>query len=58
MLRELHAQVDDFYRGYAVSKALLNLRNAVQTALLVVYAAYHNTRSIGCHYRDDRHDGP
>jgi L-aspartate oxidase len=58
MLRGLDAQVDDFYRGYAVSKALLNLRNAVQTALLVVYAAYHNTRSIGCHYRDDRHDGP
>ena len=58
MLRGLHAQVDDFYRGYAVSKALLNLRNAVQTALLVVYAAYYNTRSIGCHYRDDRHDGP
>ena len=57
MLRELHAQVDDFYRDYAVSKPLLNLRNAVQTALLVVYAAYHNTRSVGCHYRDDSHDG-
>jgi L-aspartate oxidase len=57
MLRELHAQVDDFYRGYAVSKPLLNLRNAVQTALLVVYAAHHNTRSVGCHYRDDSHDG-
>ncbi len=56
MLRELHAQVDDFYRDYAVSKPLLNLRNAVQTALLVVYAAYHNTRSVGCHYRDDSHD--
>ena len=41
---------------YAVSKPLLNLRNAVQTALLVVYAAYHNTRSVGCHYRDDSHD--
>ncbi len=58
MLRELHAQVDDFYRDYAVSKPLLNLRNAVQTALLVVYAAYHNTRSVGCHYRDDSHDDP
>ena len=56
MLRELHAQVDDFYRGYAVSKPLLNLRNAVQTALLVVYAACHNTRSVGCHYRDDSRD--
>ncbi len=56
MLRELHAQVDDFYRDYAVSKPLLNLRNAVQTALLVVYAACHNTRSVGCHYRDDSHD--
>ena len=50
-------RVDDFYRDYAVSKPLLNLRNAVQTALLVVYAAYHNTRSVGCHYRDDSHDG-
>ena len=56
MLRELSTQVDDFYRDYAVSKPLINLRNAVQTALLVVYAAYHNTRSIGCHYRDDSHD--
>lgn len=56
MLRELHAQVDEFYRGYAVSKPLLNLRNAVRTALLVVYAACHNTRSIGCHYRRDDHD--
>ena len=57
MLRELHMQVDDFYRDYAVSKPLLNLRNAVQTALLVVYAAYHNTTSVGCHYRNDSREG-
>jgi L-aspartate oxidase len=53
LLRELKMQIDDFYREFKLTKELINLRNAVQTSLLVVYAALKNPSSQGCHYRDD-----
>ncbi len=53
LLRELQNQVNDFYAGCRVNKDLLNLRNAVQNALLIVYAASRNKSSRGCHYREE-----
>ena len=53
LLHELKAEVDSFYAGNQLTRSLLNLRSAVQTALLVTYAALHNPRSEGCHFRTD-----
>ncbi len=53
LLRELKSEIDDFYAGYKLSRAMLDLRSAVQTALLIVHAATLNPRSRGCHYRED-----
>jgi len=53
ILRHLKNEVDLFYKDYKITKELLNLRNGVQCALLVLYAALQNTKSKGCHYRED-----
>ncbi|HUT85497.1 MAG TPA: FAD-binding protein [Elusimicrobiales bacterium] len=53
LLRELKNQIDDFYRECTITREIINLRNAIQTSLLVVYAALRNTVSCGCHYIDD-----
>jgi L-aspartate oxidase len=50
ILLELREEIQSFYRGCALNKELIELRNAVQTALLVVHAASLNTVSKGCHY--------
>jgi L-aspartate oxidase len=50
ILLELREEVQSFYRGCALSRDLVDLRNAVQTALLVVHAASLNPVSKGCHY--------
>jgi L-aspartate oxidase len=36
-----------------ISDGLIGLRNAVEGALIIAQAAYHNHRSRGCHYRVD-----
>ncbi len=51
-LRHLKEEIDDFYRASRLNDALVGLRHAVQTALLVAEAAYHNRQSRGCHYRE------
>ena len=56
ILSELKSEIDSFYADVRLSKSLLNLRNGIQTALLVVYAAYHNKTSRGCHYREESGD--
>ena len=56
LLRELKTEIDDFYADNRLTPRLLTLRNAVQTALLVTYAALRNPRSLGSHYRDDSLD--
>ena len=43
-------------RAWRSSAASAKLRNAVQTALLITYAALRNPRSAGCHYRNDSLD--
>jgi len=50
ILLELREEIQSFYRDYRVTKELIELRNAVQTALLVVHAASLNPVSKGCHY--------
>jgi L-aspartate oxidase len=50
ILLELREEIQSFYRGCRLTRELIELRNAVQTALLIVHAATLNPRSKGCHY--------
>ncbi len=50
ILLELREEIQSFYRDCRPSRELIELRNAVQTALLVVHAATLNPVSKGCHY--------
>ena len=50
VLWEIKEAVDETYRTHRLSGALLELRDASQAALLVVYAASRNPTSAGCHY--------
>ena len=52
-LRDLLREVNDFYRHVKVDKRLLELRNAIQTGVLVTSAALKNKKSMGCHFRVD-----
>jgi len=49
-LLELREEIQSFYRGCRLTRDGIELRNAIQTALLVVHAASLNPRSKGCHY--------
>jgi L-aspartate oxidase len=50
ILLELREEIQSFYRGCRLTRELIELRNAMQTALLVVHAAALNPVSKGCHY--------
>ncbi|MGA9574622.1 MAG: FAD-dependent oxidoreductase [Lysobacterales bacterium] len=50
ILLELREEVQSFYSDCRLSPDLIELRNAVQTALLVVHAAKLNPQSRGCHF--------
>jgi L-aspartate oxidase len=50
ILIELREEIQSFYRGCRLTRELIELRNAIQTALLVVHAASLNPRSKGSHY--------
>jgi L-aspartate oxidase len=50
ILLELREEIQSFYRGCRLTRELIELRNAIQTALLVVHAAALNPTSKGCHY--------
>ncbi|MEO7597874.1 MAG: FAD-dependent oxidoreductase [Opitutus sp.] len=50
ILLELREEIQSFYRGCRLTRELIELRNAIQTALLVVHAATLNPHSKGCHY--------
>ena len=56
ILLELREEIQSFYRGCRLSRPLIELRNAVQTALVIVHAASLNPRSKGCHYVVDREE--
>jgi L-aspartate oxidase len=50
ILLELREDIQAFYRDCRLTRELIELRNAVQTALLVVQAASLNPVSKGCHF--------
>ncbi len=50
ILVELRDEIQSFYRGCALTRELVELRNAVQTALLIVHGAALNPVSKGCHF--------
>lgn len=50
ILLELREDIQAFYRDCRPTRELIELRNAVQTALLVVHAAALNSISKGCHF--------
>lgn len=50
ILLELREEVQSFYRGCRLSRELIELRNGIQTALLIVHAASLNPHSKGCHF--------
>jgi len=50
ILLELREEIQTFYRGCRLTRELIELRNAIQTSLLIVHAATLNPRSKGCHY--------
>jgi L-aspartate oxidase len=52
-LRHLWLEIEDFYRKSRLSDGLIGLRNSIQAALLVSYAAHRNITSRGCHFRED-----
>lgn len=52
-LRHLQNEVETFYQKTKLSDGLIGLRNAVEVALIIAQAAYHNRQSRGCHYRAD-----
>jgi len=53
MLLELREEIQSFYHDCHLTRELIELRNAVQTALLVVHAAALNPESKGCHFVAD-----
>lgn len=53
ILRELQMEVEAFYEKAMLTDDLLGLRNGVQTALAVLFAALENHESLGCHYLKD-----
>jgi L-aspartate oxidase len=50
ILSQLDEEIGSFYAGNRLTRPLLELRNAVKTALLVVHAASLNQESKGSHY--------
>jgi len=50
ILLELREDIQTFYRDCRPTRELVELRNAVQSALLVVHAATLNPESRGCHF--------
>lgn len=52
-LKNLRDEIESFYRDTKVNRKLTELRNAVQTGLIVAYQAWANRESIGAHYRID-----
>lgn len=52
-LNNLNLAIEDFYRNTVVTRAVVELRNAVQTGLIIANAAWQNRVSRGCHFRVD-----
>jgi L-aspartate oxidase len=49
-LNYLSHRIEKFYRQATITKSIVELRNALVSARVVVNAAWSNGRSLGCHY--------
>jgi len=49
----LYHRMEGFYRGAPLSRNLLELRNGIICARLILKAALQNPESRGCHFRLD-----
>ena len=57
-LEYLHHRIDKFYQKSELSNAIIDLRDSVLTAMMVVYGALRNKTSRGAHFvRDDEKTG-
>ncbi|NDJ61649.1 MAG: L-aspartate oxidase [Chloroflexi bacterium] len=56
-LRHLYHEIETFYRSTRLNDALIGLRNAVQSARIITFAAKRNSVSRGSHYRADDKSG-
>lgn len=52
-LYSLQQEVDKFYKNVKVNREIIELRNAIQTGILIVRSALKNKVSRGCHFRND-----
>ncbi len=52
-LRHLFHEIEGFYRTARLNDSLISLRNAIQAARTVLFAARRNPTSRGAHYRAD-----
>jgi len=51
MFRELHEEIQKFYKNSALRDELIGLRNAVEAGMMVLNASRRNKESVGCFYR-------
>jgi len=51
ILRELQTEVELFYTEAEMNDEIIGLRNGLQTARAILYAAIRNPESCGCHYK-------
>jgi L-aspartate oxidase len=49
-LNYLSHRIEKFYRQATVSRSIIELRNALVAAQVIVSAAFSNGRSLGCHF--------
>jgi L-aspartate oxidase len=52
-LEELEERIEGEYRSARLSRAMIELRSGVTTALIIARAARNNRESRGCHYLDN-----
>lgn len=53
MFKELHEEIQKFYRDALLTDELIGLRNGVEVAYQVLMASMRNHESVGCFYRKD-----
>ena len=52
-LKNLQEDIENFYRDAKINRAMIELRNAIQTGLIVAEQAWTQKKSVGTHYRID-----
>lgn len=52
-LSYLSHRIEQFYRESSLTKDIIELRNGILSALIIVRAALRNEKSLGCHFRKD-----